>query len=198
MVSSPSPAGRLPSQRRERQGAAFSGRWLGRSFLAPEGARRRLSRCPPWHGSEPPKPEETETGRPGDLVESVQTRGLKIEVSAISRFCAGDHGIGDALAGAMTVFLDRNLLADILQRRRHVGHGVLVKLGQHNIAPLETASRNVFGPWPRDSASDHNGCEDSDEYAFVALKRKISNISEIPFGGERVSMSDQVRIGSLA
>jgi hypothetical protein len=81
----------------------------------------------PWA----PETEPIKSWRFYDLTQDLGSGILKVDQRALSCATASHHGIGNALADLVTVLIRWNPLADILQRRRHVGDGVLVELCQH-------------------------------------------------------------------
>ena len=89
-------------------------------------ARVRICRFAGLPRSPQPKP----AGRPGDLPEDPQSDAFKVVQRAPSCPCAIDHGIRNALAYFVTVLVRWNLLADGIERRRHVRDRCLIKL-QH-------------------------------------------------------------------
>jgi hypothetical protein len=81
-----------------------------------------------------PRRPQTEPIKPSRLDDLVQDPGsgiLKIHQGASSGMAASHHGICDPFTNFVVVLVRRNPLADIFQRRGHVGDGVLVEFCQH-------------------------------------------------------------------
>jgi hypothetical protein len=77
------------------------------------------------------KTEPIKRGRSDDLVQDPGSGILEIDQGAASGMAASHHGIRNPFANFVAVLVRRNPLANVFQRRGHIGDGVLIKLCEH-------------------------------------------------------------------